>query len=197
MFLRQKLKYGLKDLYPYIDYETMYEHYNKHYKTYTDKLNEELSYRKISNKNIIKVLRLGKDIKNIRNNGGGYYNHLLYFENISPFQNYYQNAATDRVKSLIEYNFRSFDNFYNNIKQAGLSVFGSGWVWLLQHNNNSLQIATTKNQDNPIMYMDCNILFGMDVWEHAYYLKHKSDRAGYIKDFMELLDWEVISKRTI
>jgi Fe-Mn family superoxide dismutase len=97
-------------------------------------------------------------------------------------------------KNLINYRFGSYENFKNNFIKAGLDVFGSGWVWLI-YQNGILNIATTKNQNNPIMNMDCEVLLGMDVWEHAYYLKHLADRKSYMEDFFRVIDWEVVSSR--
>jgi Fe-Mn family superoxide dismutase len=193
MFFRKRLSYEFNDLFPFIDGETMFEHYEKHYKKYTDLLNEELKKQNINSQNIISVLKQHSNITTIRNNGGGYYNHLLYFENISPYQNYF-NFATENMKSALLDEFDSLDKFMDLFKNAGLSVFGSGWAWLINHNG-KLKIATTRNQDNPVMSLDCDILLGMDVWEHAYYLKHKSDREGYIKDFFEVIDWKIVSQR--
>jgi Fe-Mn family superoxide dismutase len=194
MMLRKPLRYDFGALVPYIDEETMYEHYDKHYKKYTDNFNKALEeINQGYNRNLIQILKDYSNITEIRNNGGGYYNHLLYFDNISPFGNTY-NTASLEIKTLIDNNFGSFENFVKNFKTAGSKVFGSGWVWLILHNN-KLKIATTKNQDNPIMSLNCTILLGMDVWEHAYYLKHKSDRASYIDDFFDIIDWKVVSNR--
>jgi Fe-Mn family superoxide dismutase len=197
MFLQRPLKYYSNSLVPYIDTETMIVHYDKHYKKYTDNLNAELDKLRESGQNIpnniVDILKNYSNITAIRDNGGGYYNHLLYFDNISPFGNIFE-TSSDELQSMIFDSFGSFDGFKDKFKKAGLSVFGSGWVWLILHNG-KLKIATTKNQDNPIMSLDCDVLLGMDVWEHAYYLKHKSDRAGYIEDFFDIIDWKVVSQR--
>jgi Fe-Mn family superoxide dismutase len=197
MFIRKPLSYNFNSLVPYIDEETMYEHYDKHYKKYTEKLNEEVlkleSQGIYTSNNIVELLINKSNITAIRDNGGGFLNHLLYFDNISPFGNSYD-FAKDSLKNLINKTFGSYEEFKERFKQAGLSVFGSGWAWLIVHNN-MLKIVTTKNQDNPVMSLDCDILLGMDVWEHAYYLKHKSNRASYIDDFFEIIDWKVVSQR--
>jgi Fe-Mn family superoxide dismutase len=96
----------------------------------------------------------------------------------------------------IDNTFGSYKNFYDTFKQAGLSVFGSGWVWLIEKDG-QLMIVTTSNQDNPIMEYDCKILLGMDVWEHAYYLKHKAKRENYIQDFFNVINWKVVSERLL
>jgi Fe-Mn family superoxide dismutase len=115
----------------------------------------------------------------------------LYFKNLSPYGDF---ATSDYLKNAIESNFGSFQNFKSQFIQAGSSVFGSGWAWLILHEN-KLKIATTSNQDNPIMTLDCKILLGMDVWEHAYYLKHKANRKGYMDDFFSVINWKVVSER--
>jgi len=196
MFERQPILYSLDSLEPFIDTRTMNEHFNVHYKKYTDVFNQQLDKDGITTDGSIesaqRILKYTNNIK-IINNGGGYYNHLLYFENISPFRNTYETSSDD-LKNLINYRFGSYENFKNNFIKAGLDVFGSGWVWLI-YQNGILNIATTKNQNNPIMNMDCEVLLGMDVWEHAYYLKHLADRKSYMEDFFRVIDWEVVSSR--
>jgi Fe-Mn family superoxide dismutase len=196
MFERQPILYTLDSLEPFIDARTMNEHFNVHYKKYTDVFNQQLDKDGITTDGSIesakRILKYTNNIK-IINNGGGYYNHLLYFENISPFRNTYETSSDD-LKNLINYRFGSYENFKNNFIKAGLDVFGSGWVWLI-YQNGILNIATTKNQNNPIMNMDCEVLLGMDVWEHAYYLKHLADRKSYMEDFFRVIDWEVVSSR--
>lgn len=129
-----------------------------------------------------------------RNNAGGYINHMIYFENISPLNNDYEIYASDSLKSMIDAKFGGYDGLKSSFHKAGKEVFGSGWVWLAS-DGNRLMILTTANQDNPLMELPVKILIGMDVWEHAYYLKHKADRASYIDDFLRVIDWEVVSSR--
>lgn len=198
-FERKNILYPLDSLEPFIDSKTMNEHFNVHYKKYTDVLNEQLIQYGIvtdgSIADIKSILREFKGITKIRNNGGGYYNHFLYFENISPFRNNYDTSSFN-LKNLMINRFGFYENFKNQFTKIGLEVFGSGWVWLISQNG-YLNIATTKNQDNPVMDMDCEVLLGMDVWEHAYYLKHMADRKSYIEDFFSVIDWKVVSKRLI
>lgn len=201
MFVRNLLSYELFDLRPFIDYETMDEHYNVHYKKYTENMNKAiLDYNiqiDISNP-LASLLEQLKNYDNypseFRNNAGGYVNHMIYFENISPQNNDYETYASDELKNMIDMSFGGYESFVENFKSAGKSVFGSGWVWLVS-NGNRLAILTTANQDNPLMSINANILLGMDVWEHAYYLKHKADRAGYLDDFFRVIDWSVVSSR--
>ena len=195
MFVRKELKYDFNALEPFIDYATMDEHYNAHYKKYMENLNEAIVEDGVENltiEGIIKrVISIGS--KKLRNNAGGFYNHQLYFDNISPNNNAYENAGAD-LKALIEKDFGSFQKFKANFRSAGLDVFGSGWVWLVLIGD-KLKIVKTKNQDNPLMSCNCKILLGMDVWEHAYYLKHKADCKSYIDDFFKVIDWKIVSER--
>lgn len=197
MFYRKPLTYNFDALEPYIDARTMNEHYSVHYKKYTDQLNEAIVENNIPQTyNIERILQEFNKIKKIRNNGGGFYNHLLYFSMISPARQGYEKSASPKLKALIDDTFGSYESFAKQFKQAGSDVFGSGWAWLILQNG-KLKIATTANQDNPIMAMDCEIVLGMDVWEHAYYLKHMADRKGYIDDFFEVICWGSVSNRLI
>ena len=201
MFVRNSLNYELFDLRPFIDSETMDEHFNVHYKKYTDNMNKAIIDDDIYINYDNPMGSLISELKNIniyspefRNNAGGYINHMIYFENISPYNNDYETYASEDLKRLIKINFGSYEKFETTFKNAGKKVFGSGWVWLLS-NGNRLSIVTTANQDNPLMSINTNILLGMDVWEHAYYLKHKADRAAYLDDFFKVIDWSVVSSR--
>lgn len=199
MYKRKELSYQLNDLQPFIDTKTMNEHFNVHYKKYTENLNNALFENEIvTDGTIPSLISVLRNYENypvvIRNNGGGYLNHMLYFDNISPYNNDYETYASDELKSMIERGFGSYQNFEDNFKKAGKSVFGSGWAWLVL-SGNKLLILTTANQDNPLMEMDTKILLGMDVWEHAYYLKHMADRESYMDDFFRTIDWSVVSNR--
>jgi Fe-Mn family superoxide dismutase len=194
MFYRKPLTYKLDSLEPYIDEKTMREHYEVHYKKYEDGLNKAIAENNISpNLPITEVLKNYHSIKQIRNNGGGYYNHFLYFDNIGPNQL----PVPPELQLLIEQNFGTYENFVAQFSKAGAEVFGSGWAWLIMQDN-KLKIATTANQDNPVMnpkFADCKILLAMDVWEHAYYLKHMADRKSYINDFFQVVCWRTVSER--
>ena len=194
MFQRIPLNYQLNSLEPFIDYKTMNEHYNVHYKTYTEKLNEAILEDNIQTDSIIEILKESNKSKKLKNNAGGYYNHFLYFQNISPINNDFYTDCRDGLKNKIISQYGSYEDFLSQFTKVGLEVFGSGWVWLIEKNN-VLMIGTTANQDNPLMTFDCKILLGMDVWEHAYYLKHMANRKSYILDFIRVIDWEVVSLR--
>ena len=201
MFVRNPLKYDLFGLRPFIDFETMDEHYNVHYKKYTENMNKAIIDYNIIIEATNPLKSLISQLKNFdeypvdfRNNAGGYINHMIYFENISPLNNDYESYASEELKNMIDMSFGGYDNFVETFKNAGKKVFGSGWVWLVS-NGNRLAVLTTANQDNPLMSIDTNMLLGMDVWEHSYYLKHKADRAAYIDDFFRVIDWSVVSSR--
>ena len=199
-FKRKPLTYSLGDLAPKIDKETMEEHYGVHYKKYTDNLNEAVSEEKIEVQmgpdmaGIKKILRnIDKYSDKIRNNGGGFYNHFLYFQNMSPEKKVPKGDLSQTIKD----SFGSLSQLKKKLEEAGTGLFGSGWVWLVTNRRGDLSIITTPNQDNPIMKKSFmgEILMGMDVWEHAYYLKHKADRKEYIRDFLDVVDWDVVEER--
>ena len=199
-FKRKPLTYSLGDLSPKIDKETMEEHYGVHYKKYTDNLNEAVSEEKIEVQmgpdmaGIKKILRnIDKYSDKVRNNGGGFYNHFLYFQNMSPEKKVPKGNLSQAIKD----SFGSLSQLKKKLEEAGTGLFGSGWVWLVTNRRGDLSIITTPNQDNPIMKKSFmgEILMGMDVWEHAYYLKHKADRKEYIRDFLDVVDWDVVEDR--
>ena len=190
-FKRPTLKYKLNSLNKYIDTKTMEEHYKVHFKNYTDNMNEAIKEEGINITGIQELLRLAVNYSpKLRNNAGGYYNHVIYFEQLTPESK----SPKETVKIALE---RDFVNFKEEFTQAGLDLFGSGWVWLISDGVGKLSIVTTPNQDNPFMVSNFGgkILIGMDVWEHAYYLKHQADRKAHIKDFFSVIDWDVIEER--
>lgn len=190
-FKRPTLKYKLNSLNKYIDTKTMEEHYKVHFKKYTDNMNEAIKEEGINITGIQELLRLAVNYSpKLRNNAGGYYNHVIYFEQFTPENK----SPKETVKIALE---RDFEDFKESFTQAGLDLFGSGWVWLISDGVDKLSIVTTPNQDNPFMMSNFGgkILIGMDVWEHAYYLKHQADRKSYIKDFFNVIDWDVVEER--
>jgi len=202
LFSRKSLDYSFSDLEPFIDKETMMEHYNVHYKKYTDLLNECIEEESIpvqmgSNMEGIKEIlkNVGRYTDKLRNNAGGFYNHFLYFDQFTPEMN----VPGDNIKKSILSSFATLTNLKKEMIEAGLSQFGSGWVWLISDPSGNLYIKTTPNQDNPIMEESFNdkILLGIDVWEHAYYLKHKADRKSYLKEIFKVIDWEKVNERLI
>ena len=191
MFNKIELKYDFKDLEPHIDEETMYTHYNKHYNAYTENLNKALEHLpEFKDMDIISILKNIKENNNyymaIRNNGGGYLNHSMYFDMLTPKSTPLPNKLEEKINE----NFTNFDNFKSEIISKGLSHFGSGWVWVILEND-KLKIITTNNQDNPYMFGQTPIM-GIDLWEHAYYLKYKNLRKDYLENIFNVIDWNIV-----
>ena len=191
MFNKIELKYNFKDLEPHIDKETMYTHYNKHYNTYTENLNNALEHLpEFKDMDIISILKNIKEDNNyymaIRNNGGGYLNHSMYFDMLTPKSTPLPNKLEEKINE----EFTNFDNFKSEIISKGLSHFGSGWVWVILENH-KLKIITTNNQDNPYMFGQTPIM-GIDLWEHAYYLKYKNLRKDYLENIFNIIDWNIV-----
>ena len=191
MFNKIELKYNFKDLEPNIDEETMYTHYNKHYNAYTENLNNALEHLpEFKDMDIISILKNIKEDNNyymaIRNNGGGYLNHSMYFDMLTPKSTPLPNKLEEKINE----DFTNFDNFKSEIISKGLSHFGSGWVWVILEND-KLKIITTNNQDNPYMFGKTPIM-GIDLWEHAYYLKYKNLRKDYLENIFNVIDWNTV-----
>jgi len=195
-FKLPELDYSYDALEPHIDARTMEIHHSKHHKGYTDKLNKALKDQgDLKNKDIEDILSnieaLPDDIKAaVRNNGGGYYNHLLFWKMMSPDS---KKKPEGDLLEKIEKTFGSFDKFKEEVTNAAKTRFGSGWAWLIL-NNGDLEITSTPNQDSPIMEGK-KILLGLDVWEHAYYLKYQNKRPDYIEAFWNVINWDYISQR--
>ena len=191
MFKKIELKYDFKDIEPNIDEETMYTHYNKHYNTYTENLNKALeNLPEFKDMDIISILKNIKEDNNyymaIRNNGGGYLNHSMYFDMLTPKSTPLPNKLEEKINE----DFTNFDNFKSELISKGLSHFGSGWVWVILEND-KLKIITTNNQDNPYMFGKTPIM-GIDLWEHAYYLKYKNLRKDYLENIFNVIDWNIV-----
>lgn len=200
-FQLPRLQYGYNALEPYIDAETMRIHYNNHHATYVNNLNNALKdHLDLQRKSVEDLIRdlsaIPADMRTaVRNNGGGHYNHTLFWANLAP-------AGTanmsEKMRRHIEKDFGSVEAFKQEFEKAATGRFGSGWAWLVKDNNGKLRIVSTPNQDNPIMSVaevSGKPLLGLDVWEHAYYLKYQSKRADYIKAFWEVVNWKEVEKR--
>ena len=190
-----KLDYAYDALEPYIDAKTMEIHHSKHHGGYTTKLNKALEGTDYANQDIENVLKKVSDLPTaVRNNGGGYYNHNLYWKVMSPSGG--GSPSGDLLKAL-EKEFGSFENFKETFTQAALNRFGSGWAWLV-NDNGKLMVTSTPNQDNPLMDVSDPQgvpLLGIDVWEHAYYLKYQNKRADYVNAFWNIVNWDEVSAR--
>nr|WP_312645425.1 superoxide dismutase [Hydrogenoanaerobacterium sp.] len=194
-FELQPLPYAYDALEPYIDTETMHLHHDKHLGTYVENLNKTLAnYPRFHDWSLTQLLtnlgRIPRPIQTaVRNNGGGVYNHNLYFSGMTP------DSTREPVGALadaIMQQFGSYDIFKQRLKQAGLDRFGSGWAWLVSDGAGKLQILSTPNQDVPLPL--CPIVV-MDVWEHAYYLKYHNLRANYIDNWFNTINWPVANER--
>jgi Fe-Mn family superoxide dismutase len=189
------LPYGYDALEPHIDEATMRVHHDKHHQAYVDKANGALSGTEWEGRGIDEVLRdlssLPADKRTVvRNNGGGHYNHSLFWESMSPDGGGEPDGA---LREAIDSAFGSFDDFKGKLKDAGVNQFGSGWAWLV-HDGNGLQVVSTPNQDNPISE-GLTPLLGVDVWEHAYYLKYQNRRPDYLDAWWNTVDWGKVAER--
>ena len=188
-----KLPYNFNDVNVFIDSETMKTHYNKHYKGYVEKLNVELEKipgKDIDLENIIK--KISSFNTKVKNNGGGAFNHALFWKMLSPKKQ----TIKDPILSKLNKTFGSFEKFKEKFEEEAKNRFGSGWVWLIITKNNNLKIVTTQNQDNPLMNtekINGYPLLGLDLWEHAYYLKYKNERDKYIHNFWNVVNWEFVN----
>ncbi|MBQ9867081.1 MAG: superoxide dismutase [Lachnospiraceae bacterium] len=199
MFEQVKLDYAFADLEPCIDTLTMETHYGKHHATYTANLNAAAEKAGVADKPIEEVLSSLDSIADpavrtaVRNNGGGFYNHNLYFANFSPNA---AKAAEGKLAAQIDKQFGSLENLKEELTKKAVGQFGSGWAWLSANASGELKVSNSLNQDNPLMDGEGYIpLLALDVWEHAYYLKYKNLRAEYIKAYFEVLDWKKVSER--
>ena len=190
-----KLNYSFDALEPHIDAKTMEIHYGKHHNGYTNNLNNAISGTELESKTIEEILK-NLDLYNmaLRNNAGGYFNHNLFWEIMSP--NCGGNPSGE-ISEAINSNFNSFENFKEEFKKAAATRFGSGWAWLCVLGDGKLEICSTPNQDNPLMENSCggNPILCLDVWEHAYYLNYQNRRPDYIEAFFSLINWDEVNSK--
>lgn len=190
------LPYSYKTLEPYIDAQTMEIHYTKHHQGYIDKLNKALEGRDDLQKKSIEELisnleSIPEDIRTtIRNNGGGHYNHSLFWETLRPAQE--NNQPIGVLAKEMGETFQSFDIFKESFAKMAVSHFGSGWAWLVR-DGDKLALMTTANQDSPVS-TGLKPLLGLDLWEHAYYLKYQNKRIDYIGAWWNIVNWEEVQK---
>ena len=189
------LSYAYDALEPNIDARTMEIHHSKHHNGYTTNLNNAIANTSLSDKSIEEILN-GLDLNNkaLRNNGGGYYNHSLFWKIMSPNGGGIPSGA---LASAIDSAFGSFESFKTEFTKAAATQFGSGWAWLCVHSDGTVKVCATANQDNPLMPgIGCagTPILGIDVWEHAYYLNYQNRRPDYIEAFFSVIDWNEVSK---
>ena len=191
-----KLKYSFDALEPHIDAKTMEIHHDKHHAGYTSKLNDAIKGTDMEGKTIENILNnLDMDNSAVRNNGGGYFNHNLFWEIMSPDGG---GRPKGELAAALEKKFGSFEAFKDAFSKAGATQFGSGWAWLCVQEGGSVEVCSTANQDNPLMPgIGCGgtPILGMDVWEHAYYLKYQNQRPAYIDAFFNVINWDEVSRR--
>lgn len=187
------LPYAHDALEPHIDARTMEIHHGKHHAGYTSKLNAAIEGTDLEGKSIEEILKACKDKPGVRNNGGGYYNHCLFWEVMSPNGG---GTPSGELASAIDAAFGSFDAFKDAFSNAAATQFGSGWAWLCVANG-KLEVCSTPNQDNPVMGINCGgtPILGIDVWEHAYYLNYQNRRPDYINAFFNVVNWDKVAEK--
>jgi Fe-Mn family superoxide dismutase len=194
-FTLPQLPYPHDALEPHIDTQTMQIHHGKHHQAYVDNLNKAIAGTEHENKSLEElVANAGSISAAVRNNGGGHWNHTFFWESLAP------NAGgkpTGKIAEAIDQTFGTFDAFKEKLNTAGVTRFGSGWAWLILKDG-KLEVTSTPNQDNPLMDVADSKgtpLLGVDVWEHAYYLKYQNRRPEYLNAFWNVINWQKVSER--
>ena len=197
-FKLPKLPYDYKALQPHIDGRTMKIHHTKHHQGYTNKLNAAIAGSKFEKMKIEDILKkVSKAPAGVRNNGGGYYNHSLFWSIMSP-DGGGAPSKTSALGKAINKSFGSFVKFKEKFATAAGTRFGSGWAWLCVNRSGNLFITSTPNQDNPLMDVaekKGTPIMGLDVWEHAYYLKYQNKRPDYVQAFFNVVNWSAVGKK--
>jgi superoxide dismutase, Fe-Mn family len=190
-----ELPYAYTALEPTIDAKTMEIHYSKHHKAYYNNFLAAIKETPAANLDIMSLFaEISKQPAVVRNNGGGYYNHMLFWENMSPTKT----TPSAKLKAAIEKDFGSMEKFKEEFAGAAKKQFGSGWAWLVLGKDGKLFVSSTPNQDNPLMDVadkKGTPLLCIDVWEHAYYLKYQNLRAEYVDNFWNVVNWDSVGKR--
>ena len=191
-----KLNYAYDALEPNIDSRTMEIHHSKHHNGYTNNLNAAIAGTDLENKSIETILgNLDMSNKAVRNNGGGFYNHSLFWNVMNPEG---KEALSGDLKDAILAAYGSFEDFKTAFSKAAATQFGSGWAWLCVHEGGKVEVCSTPNQDNPLMpAVSCGgtPILGLDVWEHAYYLNYQNRRPDYIEAFFNVINWKEVETR--
>lgn len=190
------LPYAKSALEPHIDAQTMEIHHDKHHAAYTSKLNDAIAGTDLEGKSIEDIMKnISQHSGAVRNNGGGYYNHSLFWSVMAPDAG---GNPTGEVASAIDSAFGSFDKFKEEFSNAAATRFGSGWAWLIVNGDGKLEVTSSPNQDNPLMDIaekKGTPILGLDVWEHAYYLKYQNKRPDYISAFFNVINWDEVNRR--
>ena len=188
------LPYAKDALEPHIDAQTMEIHHDKHHAAYTTKLNGAIEGTDMAGKSIEDILKDHSDVPSVRNNGGGFYNHNLFWEIMSPNGG---GTPSGDLAAAIDEAYGSFDGFKEAFANAAATRFGSGWAWLCVHSGGKVEVCSSANQDSPLMPgVGCGgfPILGLDVWEHAYYLKYQNKRPDYISAFFNVINWDKVSE---
>ena len=194
-FTLAPLPYAHDALEPHIDTTTMQIHHSKHHQAYVDNLNKAIAGTPNENKSLEElVAQAGTISPAVRNNGGGHWNHTFFWESLSPTGG----APSGALLEAINKAFGSLDGLKEKMNNAGMTRFGSGWAWLIKDASGALAVSSTPNQDNPLMdvaEVKGTPLLGVDVWEHAYYLKYQNKRADYLAAFWNVVNWDKVASR--
>ncbi len=189
-----KLPYDFNALEPHIDAKTMEIHHGKHHNAYVTNLNNAIAGSDLENKSLEELMKVAGTNAAVRNNGGGHYNHSLFWTILAPNGG---GNPSGELAAAIDAKFGSFDAFKEEFNKAAATRFGSGWAWL-SVSNGELVVSSTPNQDNPIMDVadvKGTPILGLDVWEHAYYLNYQNRRPDYVSAFWNVVNWDEVSKR--
>jgi len=190
-----ELPYAYNALEPYIDAQTMELHYSKHFNGYYTKFMAAAEGTDLISMSMEKIFAsVSKQSEAVRNNGGGYYNHALFWESMTPNQK----DIPSKLKKALEDSFGSVDSFKEEFGKAAKTRFGSGWAWLIRDTSGKLKVTSTPNQDNPLMDIVSTNgipLLALDIWEHAYYLKYQNKRADYVDNFWNIVNWDAVNSR--
>ena len=188
-----KLGYSYDALEPTIDAKTMEIHYSKHHQAYVDNLNKAIEGTDLTELSIEDVCKNGSEKPAVRNNGGGHFNHSLFWEILTPGGS---STPVGNVSNAIE-NYGGFDKFKTDFAEAAKTRFGSGWAWLVKNDDGSVSVTSTPNQDNPLMPVadvKGTPVLGLDVWEHAYYLNYQNRRPDYVTAFFDVVNWDKVEE---
>ncbi|MGO1786125.1 MAG: superoxide dismutase [Sphingobacterium sp.] len=195
-FQLEALPYGSDALEPHIDKETMEIHHGRHHQAYVDNLNKAIAGTDAENLSLEEIIRqVSKYSPAVRNNGGGHYNHQLFWSVLGPNVG---GQPSGELSEAINSTFGSFDELKKKLQEAGATRFGSGWSWLIVGEDGQLAVTSTPNQDNPLMdvaEVKGTPIFGIDVWEHAYYLKYQNKRPAYLEAVFNVVNWDAVAKR--
>jgi len=194
-FELEALPYAADALEPHIDKTTMEIHHDRHHQAYVDNLNKAIAGTDAENLSLLDIIKnVSKYSAAVRNNGGGHYNHSLFWKVLGPNAG---GAPTGELAEAINATFGSFDELKKQLQAAGATRFGSGWAWLIVGADGKLAVTSTPNQDNPLMdvaEVKGTPVLGIDVWEHAYYLKFQNKRPAYLEEIFNVINWDAVAK---